>query len=742
MKKLIIPVLFLLLSFSVTAQSMYDNTSVTKIEIYFSTTNWDQLLDNYYAAGLDERLLADSVVINGNMKDSVGVKYKGNSTYSANNAKNPINITLDYVQDNQDYQGFRTIKLSNGQNDPSFVREVLSYEIARKYMKVPQSNYAEVHINGAYHGLYVNTESINSDFQNDYLYADRDNTRFKCNPESVFSGNGSSLAYLGTDSASYEDYYELKSDFAWQDLIDLTYTISNNPTDLESILDVDRALWMLAFNNVLVNLDSYTGPFRQNYYLIKDDNNRMNTITWDLNESLGGFEMINNGGGPGSANLQNLIQLDPLLRLGESDWPLIDVLLSDDTYRRMYIAHMRTIIDENFGNGLYETRANDLQSIASNLVQTDPNALFSYSDFLINLNSSVGGGPNGSVGITELMDDRTSYLQSHTLFTATLPTIGMISSTPSQIAPYTSPYITVNVNNANTVYFGYRFRPQDIFIKEEMFDDGMHGDGSAGDGVYGISIDVSALDIQYYVYAENADAGVFSPERAEHEYHNLAVTSDLVINELMASNATTVSDQDGEFDDWVELYNQGTVTIPLNDYYLSDNENNLAKWQFPNVTIQAGEYLIVWLDGDDGLQSGLHTNFKLSADGEELFLSTPSLDVVDGIFYTSQLTDMAFARVPNGSGPFTIQANTYEENNELALNIDERSLTSKIYPNPTQDKFIVECPENAQIIVYDIMGKVQMETSIQKQKMIQCNDWSSGLYFIKVGSDVHRLLIQ
>ena len=110
------------------------------------------------------------------MKDSVGVKYKGNSTYNANNAKNPINIALDYVQANQDYQGFRTIKLSNGQKDPSFVREVLSYEIARKYMKAPQSNYAEVHINGVYHGLYVNTESINSDFQNDYLYADRDNT--------------------------------------------------------------------------------------------------------------------------------------------------------------------------------------------------------------------------------------------------------------------------------------------------------------------------------------------------------------------------------------------------------------------------------------------------------------------------------------------------------------------------------------------------------------------------------------
>ena len=50
----------------------------------------------------------------------------------------------------------------------------------------------------------------------------------------------------------------------------------------------------------MVNLDSYSGPFRQNYYLIKDDNNRMNPIIWDLNECLGGFEMINNGGGPPS----------------------------------------------------------------------------------------------------------------------------------------------------------------------------------------------------------------------------------------------------------------------------------------------------------------------------------------------------------------------------------------------------------------------------------------------------------
>ena len=50
-----------------------------------------------------------------------------------------------------------------------------------------------------------------------------------------------------------------------------------------------------------------------------------------------------------------------------------------------------------------------------------------------------------------------------------------------------------------------------------MFDDGNHGDGVAGDGVFGATIDVDARDVQYYIYAENSDAGLFSPERAEHE---------------------------------------------------------------------------------------------------------------------------------------------------------------------------------------------------------------------------------
>ena len=129
--------------------------------------------------------------------------------------------------------------------------------------------------------------------------------------------------------------------------------------------------------------------------------------------------------------------------------------------------------------------------------------------------------------------------------------------------------------------------------------------------------------MQYYIYAENNNTGIFSPERAEKEFHKLPVIGGLVINEVMASNTSVIADQNGEFDDWVELYNNNSFSINLNGYYLSDNENDLLKWSFPNVSIAPNSYLIVWCDTAGNTQTGLHTNFRLSSDQEEVYLTDP-----------------------------------------------------------------------------------------------------------------------
>ena len=148
------------------------------------------------------------------------------------------------------------------------------------------------------------------------------------------------------------------------------------------------------------------------------------------------------------------------------------------------------------------------------------------------------------------------------------------------------------------------------------------------------------------------------------------IEAGVVINELMAVNSTTVSDQNGEFDDWIELYNNSLADIDLSGYYLSDSKSNVTKWKFPEGTMILNKsYLIVWADGD-ALQMGLHTNYKLSSLGETVLLLTPELKVVDRVTYGEQpiiigesIVELSFARIPNGTGAFSWQTPTFNSEN-------------------------------------------------------------------------------
>ncbi|MBK6369130.1 MAG: CotH kinase family protein [Flavobacteriales bacterium] len=169
---------FFLISHS-NGQSLYDHGTIQSINILFSQTNWDYMLDTA-KAGSEGYLMADSVYINGFGYDSVGVKYKGNSSYNASQVKNPWHIELDTYKD-QDYQGYKDIKLANVAFDPSFVREAVGYKILGNYMDCPKANYANVSVNGNLIGLYTNTESIGKAFVND-RFGSKTNAFFSCSP--------------------------------------------------------------------------------------------------------------------------------------------------------------------------------------------------------------------------------------------------------------------------------------------------------------------------------------------------------------------------------------------------------------------------------------------------------------------------------------------------------------------------------------------------------------------------------
>lgn len=752
MKNFLVPAL-ILFALQVNAQNFYNLDSIQTIEIVFSQNNWDQLLDAE-KAGNNNYTMAQSVTINGQLFDSVGVKYKGNSSYNANQTKNPFHIELDTYKDHQ-YEAYTDIKLSNVVNDPSFLREVLSYQILRQYMDAPLSNYANVYVNGVLMGLYSNSESISKKFVNS-RFNSKNNAFFSCSPPAgagPSSTNLPRLVYLGTDSALYYDGYEMKSDNGWLELIDLCDTLNNHINDIEKILDVDRALWMLAFDNALVNLDSYIGAFAQNYYLYRDDNNRFIPVVWDLNESFGQFSRT------GSSNLNNTTskqQLSHLLNENDSNYPLVKQLLSIPMFKRMYLAHYKTILLENFDNDSYFTTAQALKTLISPSVQSDVNKFYTYNNFLANITSDVstGGGPMArtSPGITNLMDARSTYLLGLTDFTQTEPAIinnGIANSSPLINDTVT---ITAIVTNGTTAILGYRHSNELPFVKTTMYDDGAHNDGAANDGTFGADIILAGTTTDYFIYAENSNIGKFSPARAEHEFHSIsatAATGDLVINEFMASNDTTVTDQDGEYDDWIELYNNGNTTIILDGYGLSDDGTDLMQWTFPiGTSIAPNTYLIVWAD-DDGGQAGLHANFKLSASGETLYLSDSTSTILDQITFPAQATDVSYARFPNGTGNFQASTPTFNAMNIQTTSIFDskaKEINLSVYPNPARDVFSIEVteenPQNRNTIVYNNYGKVVYEGITSEKSTINCSDWAKGMYFLRVGTSTMKLIVE
>ena len=140
-------------------------------------------------------------------------------------------------------------------------------------------------------------------------------------------------------------------------------------------------------------------------------------------------------------------------------------------------------------------------------------------------------------------------------------------------------------------------------------------------------------------------------------YTTFLTSQSIFINEFMASNETTIADENGEFDDWVEIYNADTIPFDVGGKFVTDDLSEPSQWQIPTdnpnlTTIPAGGYLILWFDGDED-QGTLHVSPKLGGSGEQIGIydsdgSTP----LDTLTYGAQNTDISAGRFPNSSTVF------------------------------------------------------------------------------------------
>ena len=190
---------------------------------------------------------------------------------------------------------------------------------------------------------------------------------------------------------------------------------------------------------------------------------------------------------------------------------------------------------------------------------------------------------------------------------------------------------------------------------------------------------------------------------------------ELYINEFMADNDNVVADPQGDYDDWIEIYNPIDMDIDLEGFFLTDDLADPAQWAFPDTFIEAGGFILVWADDDEG-DAGLHTNFKLGASGEEIGLYSPSGETIDSIIFGEQPTDTSYGRIPDGGETWQFMSLPTPGSANLSTPEHNRGAPSPMllslvgnYPNPfnprTTIHYQLSRPAVVSVTIYNLMGK-------------------------------------
>ena len=205
----------------------------------------------------------------------------------------------------------------------------------------------------------------------------------------------------------------------------------------------------------------------------------------------------------------------------------------------------------------------------------------------------------------------------------------------------------------------------------------------------------------------------------------------IVINEFMSNNEMTISDQDGEYSDWIELYNTSDVPVNLLNYSLSDKSDKLDKWIFPNITIDSHNYLLVFASGENRLNiDELHTNFKISSSGESLFLSNAMEQLIDQVEPIELSADQSYGRIPDGADNFLTLNFCTPKNPNVDNNIITLKYESGFYTNPFYQK-ITSLTDD--VIYYTLDGSIPTEESnVFPDSLIMDYNYSTPNFFSNI----------
>lgn len=642
---------------------LYDDTEVAVIEIEMDPAGLEWMYENVES---DSMHLCTLRFTNGWIDETVsdvGFRLRGNTSRYAE--KKSFKVSFNTFVPGGTFYDVDKLNLNGEHNDPSIIRNKLCWDLYQKIgMPAPRAAHAAVFINGVYYGLYISVEHIDDEFL-DKRFDDDHGNLWKC----LWPAD---LAYLGEDPDLYkltvEDrrVYDLKTNTEEDDYTQLARLISiiNTvpeamlPESLECIIRVPEVLKYFAVNVLVGGWDDYWF-LMNNYYLYHEP--LLDMFHWIPYDYDNTFSVDWFGIDWAQIDPYQFATIEEVQGQPPGDRPLVDRIMEVSQYRDLHTHFLEFYLDEVFRLENWDDRLEQIKDLITPWAEADTFRTLDYGFTIEDFHDSytATGYSNQHVkrGIREFVNLRSYSLPAQLSWENAAPMVYDVTWAPDLPAPDDAIHVTA----AAFAHAGI----QTASIRFESWD--------------GNTVDypMAASPVPETTRIEKADRwlGSISPlgPNGEGAFHIIVVSSDgqtsqfprgsgialrvaeidtsgIVLNEFLARNSSTNTDPSGEYDDWVELYNPTSITLALAGAYLTDDRDELTKWQFPESSspLEPDAYLLVWCDNDED-QEGLHSNFRLDGDGEFLaIVADDGVTVIDSITFGEQTDDISLGRHPDG----------------------------------------------------------------------------------------------
>lgn len=406
------------------------------------------------------------------------------------------------------------------------------------------------------------------------------------------------------------------------------------------------------------------------------------------------------------------------------DRPLFERLMEVESYNHTYLRILAEMIRDGFNVEFMENQIQELADLIRDDIYADPYRVYTNEQFESTLTDGYSN-QNNIFGLESFIEIRSTYLnetlnayakkEDIQLNEISLDNGGIISDEKGDYDPWIEIYnLGPGQVNLDHLYLTDDVNDPDQWAFPNLkLDDGefylFWADGEVSEGSNHLSFELLDEGGEIFLYVESAEGNFrlldeityppliqnssygkypdgdgewqdFSdyptPNYANQE-NNLVVKlpTMLFINEFMAENQNTIEDPDdnGNYADWIEIYNSGNQSVDLSGMFLTDFILDPTLWVFPEGSIiGAKSFLIIWADNEPE-QGTYHTNFKLSGSGEEIgLISNDGSTIIDFIQYSESIQDFSIGRIPDGSDTWdmTMSSPTPGEEN-LALEIEE-----------------------------------------------------------------------